>query len=85
MAPNGNTTILLPLERTSQERSSSLGTEGSSVASRLSLPPSLPEILLTRRVPVQIKGAQELGAAGVLMYSDLRDDGSVTAENGYKA
>lgn len=55
------------------------------MASRLSLPPSLPEILLTRRVPVQIKGAQELGAAGVLMYSDLRDDGSVTAENGYKA
>ena len=34
---------------------------------------------------IQVKGAQELGAAGVLIYSDLRDDGSVTAENGYKA
>lgn len=55
------------------------------MASRLSSPSSLPEILLTERVRVQVKGAQDLGAAGVLMYSDLRDDGSVTAGNGYKA
>lgn len=27
--------------------------------------------------------AQELGAAAVLMYSDPRDDGTVTTENGY--
>lgn len=27
--------------------------------------------------------AQELGAVGVLIYSDLRDDGTVTQENGY--
>jgi N-acetylated-alpha-linked acidic dipeptidase len=32
---------------------------------------------------LQIKGAEELGAAGVLIYSDPRDDGSVTVENGY--
>jgi hypothetical protein len=31
----------------------------------------------------QIKRAQELGAAAVLVYSDLRDDGTVTVENGY--
>lgn len=30
-----------------------------------------------------MKGAQELGAAGVLIYSDPRDDGFVTVENGY--
>jgi len=46
---------------------------------------SLPDILLTKSVRLQVKGAQELGAAGVLIYSDLRGDGSVTAENGYKA
>ncbi len=34
---------------------------------------------------MKIKGAQELGAAGVLVYSDPRDDGSVTVENGYEA
>lgn len=34
---------------------------------------------------LKIKGAQELGAAGVLIYSDLRDDGSVTEKNGYEA
>jgi N-acetylated-alpha-linked acidic dipeptidase len=28
-------------------------------------------------------GAQDLGAAGVLIYSDLRDDGTVIRENGY--
>jgi hypothetical protein len=55
------------------------------VASRLSSPHSLQEILLTQGGHVQVKGAQELGAAGVLIYSDLRDDGSVTAENGYEA
>ncbi|KAJ7572529.1 Zn-dependent exopeptidase [Mycena floridula] len=32
---------------------------------------------------LKIKGAQELGAAGVLIYSDPRDDGYVTVENGY--
>ena len=31
----------------------------------------------------QIKGAAELGAAGVLIYSDPRDDGSTTVENGF--
>jgi len=34
---------------------------------------------------LKIKGAQELGAVGVLIYSDPHDDGSVTAENGYAA
>ncbi|KAL6305814.1 hypothetical protein BKA93DRAFT_824614 [Sparassis latifolia] len=33
---------------------------------------------------LKIKGAQELGAAAVLIYSDPRDDGSVTVENGYE-
>jgi len=32
---------------------------------------------------IQIKRAQELGAAAVLVYSDPRDDGTVTVENGY--
>lgn len=32
---------------------------------------------------LKVKGAQELGAAGVLIYSDLRDDGPVTEANGY--
>ncbi|KXN87971.1 Glutamate carboxypeptidase 2 [Leucoagaricus sp. SymC.cos] len=32
---------------------------------------------------LKIKGAQELGAAGVLIYSDPRDDGYVTVANGY--
>ncbi|KAI0080803.1 Zn-dependent exopeptidase [Panus rudis PR-1116 ss-1] len=32
---------------------------------------------------LKIKAAQEVGAAGVLIYSDPRDDGSVTVENGY--
>jgi hypothetical protein len=31
----------------------------------------------------QIKGAEELGAVGVLIYSDPRDDGNVTVQNGY--
>ncbi|KAA1466608.1 Zn-dependent exopeptidase [Dentipellis sp. KUC8613] len=34
---------------------------------------------------LKVKGAQELGAAGILIYSDPRDDGSVTTANGYKA
>ncbi|KAI9513246.1 Zn-dependent exopeptidase [Russula earlei] len=34
---------------------------------------------------LKIKGAQELGAAGVLIYSDPRDDGTVTEKNGYAA
>ncbi|KAF5391031.1 hypothetical protein D9757_004051 [Collybiopsis confluens] len=33
---------------------------------------------------IKVQLAQELGAAGVLIYSDVRDDGSVTVENGYK-
>ncbi|TBU33166.1 Zn-dependent exopeptidase [Dichomitus squalens] len=33
---------------------------------------------------LKIKGAQELGAVGVLIYDDPRDDGVVTVENGYK-
>ncbi|EGO27668.1 hypothetical protein SERLADRAFT_360310 [Serpula lacrymans var. lacrymans S7.9] len=32
---------------------------------------------------LKVKAAQELGAAAVLIYSDLRDDGTVTVENGY--
>ncbi|GBE79946.1 Probable glutamate [Sparassis crispa] len=32
---------------------------------------------------LKVKGAQELGAAGVLIYSDPRDDGTVTEKNGY--
>ncbi|KAI3621149.1 vacuolar protein sorting-associated protein 70 [Moniliophthora roreri] len=32
-----------------------------------------------------IKRAEELGAAGVLLFSDPRDDGYVTVENGYAA
>ncbi|OCH94344.1 Zn-dependent exopeptidase [Obba rivulosa] len=32
---------------------------------------------------LKVKGAQERGAVGVLIYSDPRDDGTVTAENGY--
>ncbi|CAL1701233.1 unnamed protein product [Somion occarium] len=32
---------------------------------------------------LKVKGAEELGAAGVLIYSDPRDDGTVTVENGY--
>jgi N-acetylated-alpha-linked acidic dipeptidase len=36
-------------------------------------------------VGAQVKGAQELGAAGVLIYSDPRDDGMVTEKNGYAA
>ncbi|ESK87859.1 vacuolar protein sorting-associated protein 70 [Moniliophthora roreri MCA 2997] len=34
---------------------------------------------------LKIKGAEELGAAGVLIFSDPRDDGYVTVENGYAA
>ncbi|KAJ8072028.1 Vacuolar protein sorting-associated protein 70 [Marasmius tenuissimus] len=45
------------------------------------------KIVLTRYGGVlrglKIKGAEELGAAGVLIYSDPRDDGYVTVENGY--
>ncbi|KAJ3509795.1 hypothetical protein NMY22_g16173 [Coprinellus aureogranulatus] len=32
---------------------------------------------------LKIKGAQELGAAGVIIYTDPRDDGHVTEANGY--
>ncbi|KAG6821633.1 hypothetical protein H0H93_000142 [Arthromyces matolae] len=32
---------------------------------------------------LKIKGAEELGAVGVLIYSDPRDDGYVTTENGF--
>ncbi|KAG6915008.1 hypothetical protein DXG01_013913 [Tephrocybe rancida] len=45
------------------------------------------KIVITRYGSVfrglKIKGAQELGAAGVLIYSDPRDDGYVTVENGF--
>ncbi|KAH6915037.1 vacuolar protein sorting-associated protein 70 [Coprinopsis sp. MPI-PUGE-AT-0042] len=45
------------------------------------------KIVLTRYGGIfrglKIKGAQELGAAGVLIYSDPRDDGYVTEDNGY--
>lgn len=33
---------------------------------------------------LKVRRAQELGAAGVLIYSDPRDDGTVTPKNGYK-
>ncbi|KAJ3930452.1 MAG: Zn-dependent exopeptidase [Lentinula lateritia] len=33
---------------------------------------------------IKVQRAQELGAAGVLIYSDVRDDGTVTVQNGYK-
>ena len=33
----------------------------------------------------QIKGAQDLGAVGVLIFTDPRDDGVVTVANGYTA
>ncbi|KAI0638367.1 Zn-dependent exopeptidase [Trametes polyzona] len=33
---------------------------------------------------LKIKGAEDLGAAGVLIYSDPRDDGAVTVANGYE-
>ncbi|KAI5833642.1 hypothetical protein K523DRAFT_413088 [Schizophyllum commune Tattone D] len=46
------------------------------------------KIVLTRYGGIfrglKIKGAQELGAAAVLIYDDPRDDGYVTAENGYE-
>ncbi|GJE84350.1 Zn-dependent exopeptidase [Phanerochaete sordida] len=46
------------------------------------------KIVLTRYGGIfrglKIEGAQRLGAAGVLIYSDPRDDGSVTVENGYE-
>ncbi|KJA29915.1 hypothetical protein HYPSUDRAFT_126892 [Hypholoma sublateritium FD-334 SS-4] len=32
---------------------------------------------------LKVKGGQELGAVGILIYSDPRDDGSVTNANGY--
>ncbi len=38
-----------------------------------------------RAFPPQVKGAQEHGAVACLIYSDPRDDGTVTAENGYAA
>ncbi|KAF8518670.1 Zn-dependent exopeptidase [Hysterangium stoloniferum] len=34
---------------------------------------------------LKVKGGQDRGAAGVLIYSDVRDDGSVTVKNGYQA
>ncbi|KAF9265376.1 Zn-dependent exopeptidase [Marasmius fiardii PR-910] len=45
------------------------------------------KIILTRygglHRGLKIKRAEELGAAGVLTYTDLRDDGYVTVENGF--
>ncbi|KAH9977630.1 Zn-dependent exopeptidase [Lactifluus volemus] len=34
---------------------------------------------------LKVKRAQELGAAGILIYSDPQDDGTVTEKNGYAA
>ena len=34
---------------------------------------------------LKVKRAQELGMVGVVMYSDLDEDGEITEENGYKA
>ncbi len=34
-------------------------------------------------ISFQVKGGQENGAVGVLIYSDPRDDGPVTVDNGY--
>ncbi|CCM04880.1 uncharacterized protein FIBRA_07074 [Fibroporia radiculosa] len=34
---------------------------------------------------LKVKGAQDLGAVACLIYSDPRDDGTVTQENGYEA
>lgn len=34
---------------------------------------------------LKVKRAQELGAVGVLIYSDPGDDGEITEENGYAA
>lgn len=34
-------------------------------------------------LPFQIKGAEDRGAAGILIYTDPRDDGAVVVENGY--
>ncbi|KAJ7498642.1 Zn-dependent exopeptidase [Mycena latifolia] len=46
------------------------------------------KIVITRYGPVlrglKIKGAEDLGAVGVLIYSDPRDDGFITVENGYE-
>ena len=77
--------ILSPLGLTSLERLLSLSMEGISVASRLTFPYLSMNHPLMNRVHIQVKGAQELGAAGVLIYSDPRDDGSVTTDNGYQA
>ncbi|GJE84359.1 Zn-dependent exopeptidase [Phanerochaete sordida] len=46
------------------------------------------KIVLTRHGAIsrgiKVQGAEMFGAAGVLMYDDPRDDGSVTVENGYE-
>jgi N-acetylated-alpha-linked acidic dipeptidase len=34
---------------------------------------------------LKVKGAEDRGAAGVLIYSDVNDDGTVTEKNGYTA
>lgn len=45
------------------------------------------KIVLTRYGGIfrglKVKGAQDLGAAGVLIFNDPKDDGTVTPENGY--
>ncbi|KAJ7167547.1 Zn-dependent exopeptidase [Mycena filopes] len=47
------------------------------------------KIVITRYGSVlrglKIKGAEDLGAVGVLMYSDPRDDGHITVENGFES
>ena len=84
-APSMNTMTLLPPVWISTERLFSLDMARTSVASKLTFLSSSPNRPLIKRVYVQVKRAQELGAVGVLIYSDLRDDGSVTTANGYKA
>lgn len=32
---------------------------------------------------LKVKAAQEVGASGVLVYTDINDDGTVTEKNGY--
>lgn len=47
------------------------------------------KIVITRYGPVlrglKIKGAEDLGAAGVIIYSDPRDDGYITVDNGFES
>ena len=55
-----------------------------SVVSKCVCDLSVPVTIVCHAFSPQVKGAQELGAAGILIYSDPRDDGTVTVDNGYK-